>query len=402
MTPEETELLQQTVATSTIHVEFGTLYGASAISAAQGGAQIVYTFDPMKGGWWDTGDPHTGLTPCRDYIEKNIAEVGLTHRIHIMQMRSSPWMLEGVVPDSILIDGDHLYDGVYTDWLLASKYARRTVLFHDYDNIHLGVKHVVDEVVKKNLNWTQTALTDTLIVFTRHEQPLVSVIVPTYNRPALLERALKSIVAQTYTNHFAIVVNDGGMDVNGIVGQFENMRYLEHGTNWGSAASSRNTGLRMARGTWIAYLDDDDIWKPDHLSTLMEATHKGARFVYSDAEILRKDIPHQVNKPEIWFSRDFTKQGILSKNVCATCCVLHERSLLSQAGFFDPGLRNHEDWDLWIRMSQICDLVHVKKVTAVVDRSYADIKLTGETEALELGWKLVFDRYTRLRTGIIK
>src|ERR1035437_10187989 len=91
--------------------------------------------------------------------------------------------------------------------------------------------------------------------------PFVSVIVPTYNRPSLLDRALRSILGQTYRRFEILVVNDGGPDVTAVLDELQcgqALRYFVHPSNQGIAAA-RNTGMREARGKYIAYLDDDDI-----------------------------------------------------------------------------------------------------------------------------------------------
>src|SRR3972149_933183 len=92
--------------------------------------------------------------------------------------------------------------------------------------------------------------------------PLVSVIVPTYNRPDTLKRTLESIAAQTYKRIEAIVVNDAGEDVSGVIDTFHDrlsIKYLVHGKNKGLAAV-RNTAIKHATGQYIAYLDNDDIF----------------------------------------------------------------------------------------------------------------------------------------------
>ena len=102
--------------------------------------------------------------------------------------------------------------------------------------------------------------------------PKVSVIVPTHNRPDRLEETLRSILAQTLQDAEIIVVNDNGIDVGHVVARCRGgmeIVHLRHNANRGLAAA-RNTGLRHARGRYIAYLDDDDIFLPDHLQTLAD------------------------------------------------------------------------------------------------------------------------------------
>ncbi|SBO44031.1 glycosyltransferase [Cyanobium sp. NIES-981] len=188
-------------------------------------------------------------------------------------------------------------------------------------------------------------------------RPEVSVIVPTRNRPAQLARALESIAAQTFRNLEVIVVNDGGADVSEVIrtarpGQ-ASVRCISHPRCLGAAAA-RNSGLRLSRGRHIAYLDDDDIFYPRHLETLLGAARtQQARFVVAQAVQARygardgRRLWHRLHP-----TSPLTLEALLVRNRIPTLAVLHHREALGTAGFFDESLPTHEDWDLWIRMVQ--------------------------------------------------
>ena len=94
--------------------------------------------------------------------------------------------------------------------------------------------------------------------------PLVSVIVPTFQRPEFLQAALGSVLRQTVKDFEVLVVDDGSaMDLAPLVNALDDgrIRYLRHESNRGEAAA-RNTGIRGARGDYLAFLDDDDEWFP--------------------------------------------------------------------------------------------------------------------------------------------
>lgn len=198
--------------------------------------------------------------------------------------------------------------------------------------------------------------------------PLVSVIVPTFNRPALLGSALQSILDQSFQDFEVIVVNDAGQDVSSVVGSLASakVRCLSHETNLGLAAA-RNTGIAAARGKYLAYLDDDDIYYPNHLETLVARLEQDGSFVaYSDAHrghleevggvstVVRRDLP---------YSFDFDPVRILFENFIPVLCVMHRRECLEKVGGFNPLLHRLEDWDLWIRMSRCYPFLHVAKAT---------------------------------------
>ncbi|MBI4763942.1 MAG: glycosyltransferase, partial [Deltaproteobacteria bacterium] len=199
--------------------------------------------------------------------------------------------------------------------------------------------------------------------------PLVSVIVPTYNRPDQLVSAVRSIRAQTYRKVEIIVVNDNGVDVADRLGPLNtdnNIHYIKHSRNRGLAAA-RNTGIRASRGKYLAYLDDDDLFYPDHLDTLVRFLEADDHQVaYTDAyrahQVKEKDV-YRVFKRDVPYSFDFDYDRILETNFVPVLCFVHARSCLDAVGLFDESLKRLEDWDLWIRMSRKFRFAHIPKIT---------------------------------------
>ena len=200
--------------------------------------------------------------------------------------------------------------------------------------------------------------------------PKVSVIVPSFNRPKRLEEALRSIAGQTLKDIEIIVVNDNGLDVEHVIARCNaevEIVYLRHSVNRERSAA-RNTGLRHARGRYIAFLDDDDIFLPDHLETLVSSLESsGNKAAYTDAwcaeEEKTADENYQIVRRHVAFSDDWDSDGILRQNSVPVLCFLHERGIGIATGEFDEQLNSHEDWDYWIRLSRLCTPAHIKKVT---------------------------------------
>lgn len=200
--------------------------------------------------------------------------------------------------------------------------------------------------------------------------PKVSVIVPTYNRPVRLEETIRSILAQSLQDFEIIVVNDNGVDVSNRVAGLDlksRIVYHRHPSNRGLAAA-RNTGLRFARGKFIAFLDDDDIFLPGHLETLVNFLESsGKRAAYTDSYCAEEKLENgrfTIIRRTVPFSEDWDDERILVHNIAPVNCFMFERSAGVAAGPLDETLTTHEDWDFWIRLGRVAPPAHLKKVTS--------------------------------------
>ena len=198
--------------------------------------------------------------------------------------------------------------------------------------------------------------------------PKVSVIVPTHNRPDGLREAIQSIQNQSFQDFEIIVVNDAGSNVKEVVESLDDkrIRYFSHKKNKGLAAA-RNTGLKKAKGRYIAYLDDDDIYYFNHLETLInQLEYSGYKVAYTDAYRAHQKFEkgsYYIAGRDKPFSKNFDASAILVRNYFPVLAIMHERSCLERSGTFDETLTSHEDWDLWIRLSRFYTFVHIPKVT---------------------------------------
>lgn len=200
--------------------------------------------------------------------------------------------------------------------------------------------------------------------------PLVSVLVPTYNRPRYLAEALASVVGQTYEHFEAIVVNDGGVGVRDVVDRFADPRLvlLERAENRGVAASL-NEALARARGTYVAYLGDDDLYYPHHLDRLV-GTLEGSPdcgVAYTDLYKvhcrIRPDGTRQVLGKVVNISRDFDRFFQCYFNHTLHVAAMHRRDLLRRTGPYDESLGVLVDWDLMRRLAFFTDFIHVPEIT---------------------------------------
>lgn len=186
--------------------------------------------------------------------------------------------------------------------------------------------------------------------------PLVSVIIPTYNRLKFLDEAIRSVLAQTYQNIEIIVVDDGSiLNVNKAIKAYKNkIRYIYQKNSGLSAA--RNKGIINSSGEYLAFLDDDDIFEPRKLEIQTAILRKFSEvgFVYSDYYIFQTDYRDQLelslatgrNIP----ATEFAKSLFLNPNV-AVPTVLIRRTCFKKVGLFNESLYQHEDGDMFLRIA---------------------------------------------------
>lgn len=184
---------------------------------------------------------------------------------------------------------------------------------------------------------------------------LVSVIIPTYNRSALVTRAVDSALAQTYRAIEIIVIDDGSIDGTAeMLANYASRIRMIRQTNKGRS-SARNRGLHAARGQYIAFLDSDDFWARDKISRQVAALtrHGDADVCYTWAVVV--DMARH-------FLRAFgpTAEGdvferLYTNNFLTLCTVMARRACFfrdsSLAVAFDPALTAGEDWKLWLQLA---------------------------------------------------
>ncbi len=201
--------------------------------------------------------------------------------------------------------------------------------------------------------------------------PKVTVLMSTYNRPDFLKDAIGSVVRQRLTNWELLVINDGGKDVGDIVAGFQDarIRYIHRRRNRWKAACS-NLGLQQARGEYIAYLDDDDIWYAHHLEVLTQVLDQNPQIgaVYSDlyAVVFLKDKQTGQRYPlhkEIHVSRDFNRDFMFYYNHVLHVSLVHRRSLGLAAGGYDENITVLDDWNINRKLAFLTDFKYVPELT---------------------------------------
>lgn len=201
-------------------------------------------------------------------------------------------------------------------------------------------------------------------------EPLVSVLMPTFNRPKYFSQAVASALNQTYNNLQIIVVNDGGHDITDIINTSNDPRiiFINRKENRGKAFSL-NQALTEAEGKYIAYLDDDDLYYPNHIELLVNALEKnphcGAAYsdLYKTYCRILPDGTREVLSKIVEVSRDFDRYFMLYYNHVLHVSLMHRKDLLEKTGFYNENLSILIDWDMTRKLVFFTDFYHIPDIT---------------------------------------
>lgn len=231
--------------------------------------------------------------------------------------------------------------------------------------------------------------------------PLVSVIIPAYNCASFIVESLESVYQQTYTCWEIIVIDDGSTDTTRAVLEphKERIRYFYQENQGG--ASARNTGLRKARGEFIAFLDNDDLWCSEKLSVQVGALEK-----YSECGLVGTDgktfdesgilceslfteryrkwmIENQTQDPQLrmgWMDRELSFQNYIQ----SASSVMVRKQCLDRVGEFDPNMGIADDYDLWLRIAKVYPIILLN--TCLYLWRYREGSQSGPREDRHLRW----------------
>ncbi len=216
--------------------------------------------------------------------------------------------------------------------------------------------------------------------------PKVSVIIPTYNRAQSLNRAIQSVLDQTYQNFELIVVDDGSKDdIETVIRGFSDNRikYFRHDVNLGGSAA-RNTGIKNSTGKYLAFLDSDDEWLERKLELQVHAVENRPSDAWSG--VYCDFILYTNGKSEVV---EAVKCGNLKKDLlnlevslCAGSTLLISKSVTDDIGLFDESFKRHQDWEYLVRFFRKYNILSVREPLVKIN-GHSIIKGATVAEARE-------------------
>ena len=230
---------------------------------------------------------------------------------------------------------------------------------------------------------------------------LVSIVIPTHNREALIERAVRSAMQQTYPSIEILIVSDGSEDgtddiVNALKDECDKIRYFSYHPGRGGNYA-RNMGIKNARGEWVAFLDDDDEWHPDKIEKqIKKASETGAGIICTAIN----SIDDESGKVTV-FVPDAPADSsieILKRNcIGSTTTVMSRHNLLDECGMFDEQLKAKQDFDLWIRLCQLSTVAVVETPCVEYHNLVSNDQISWNWEKYAIATEYMTQKYKELR-----
>ena len=202
--------------------------------------------------------------------------------------------------------------------------------------------------------------------------PLISVVIPTYNRRDIIFESITTILEQEPQNYEVIVVDDGSTDKTSDYLASLKLPIRVIRKENGGVASARNEGIKNAKGAYIAFLDSDDLWLPGILKAQLAylSSHPDIPLVYVDQILDIKGKRIEKTRFEIMQTTheeksNFDLPGFAQSPPIHTSAVMVRKSIFDEVGLFNESLKIHEDTDMWNRISDKYKLGYIDKPLAI-------------------------------------
>jgi glycosyltransferase involved in cell wall biosynthesis len=209
---------------------------------------------------------------------------------------------------------------------------------------------------------------------------VISIIIPTYHRPKLLARALRSIKSQCYQDWQVIVADDGDGKGWETALHFQDDRITAFLNAGRGQTVARNTALERANGEIVTYLDDDDWWEdPWHLNHIAQALRQDNVLAYCGGWLVLEDDEHEQKR--LTYRLVASAEGLRHDNTLLISAVAYRRALHQQLGLFDPAVGHYFDWDWYLRLTNAgIGLQHMPNSSVCIS-----VRLDGQSQSNESG-----------------
>lgn len=234
----------------------------------------------------------------------------------------------------------------------------RNSLYHDFDGmLARSYYNPIIESPFTKIDKDCFSFMDTIASYLRSnlndiDEPLVSVIMPVYNRIGIVKHAIDSVLKQSYKNFELIIIDDGSTDgtvelIESMINKDDRIKFIEHEENKG-VCKSRNDGLELAKGEYIFYLDSDNTWKKEYLKTMVGAYLElpDAKALYS-GQYIADNYFSPIKRVRYGC---FNKSLLYNRNYIDLNCFTHKKEIYKKIGGFREELKRLNDYDYILKI----------------------------------------------------
>lgn len=226
--------------------------------------------------------------------------------------------------------------------------------------------------------------------------PLFSVIIPTYNREKTIKRAVDSVLNQTFKSFELIIVDDGSKDqTEKIIGSYCDKRiiYIKHEINKGQNPSL-NTGISIAKGTYISFLDSDDEWDPSMLQKVHDKFNLDLELgcVYARAISVDENMNNTFGAPPFNLDGFIYKEALAQGYISSMIALSVKKECFKRVGCFDPEFTVCQDDEICFRLAKVFKFGLIREPLAFAHND-GEMKLTNNIQNTADGWWRLFSKY---------
>ncbi len=232
--------------------------------------------------------------------------------------------------------------------------------------------------------------------------PKVSVIIPTFNRPELLLRAARSVLAQTFQDFEVIVVDDGDkVRAEDIVHELndDRIRYIKNEPPKRGGGATRNVGIKASTGEYIAFLDDDDAWLPEKLKKQVSALEVASPDVGFCFSAVVNDLGNEKRTTTVLAGvHDYRDIALRRFNGFLTVTLIFRRAALLGVGVFDENIPSHQEPELMIRVTRTWKGLGINEPLALVNMTPHE-HIGGDPKRRIRGREMILEKHAALFVG---
>ena len=235
--------------------------------------------------------------------------------------------------------------------------------------------------------------------------PLVSVVIPSYKRSDTVKSALDSVLNQTYQNLEIWLVDDNGEDKSSTESLLKAIEEISKDKRFNyfkpekhiNGSFARNEGIKKARGEYIAFLDDDDIWYPSKLEKqirkFQEDSDVGLVYCGAKSVFPKENLSYEIKPTK---KGDMSKEAIMGNFIATSSVAVVRKNVLDKAGLFDITLPARQDYELWLRISQVSKVDYVDEILVEYMNERGSNQVTSSVDKYETACRILEEKYEKI------